>query len=201
MTWEAQRDAQVGGTTECKMGAAEDNLHRPSRKGTAQSWGARVRGVAHRVPRSETKGPGCRNREGAQICGALIYNLESLGKPSSLPLFYSSCVFNYFWVERRFSEASPSHEVDVAYAQRLPPSWCISRKLLLAVPGLICFSDRVSRSTKHTLGRHSVCASGCNKELDSSWCGGSAQWATGRKLVGFFLLPEFKSQQHMGSWL
>lgn len=75
------------------------------------------------------------------------------------------------------------------------PSW----KPLLALLPLIRLSDRVSQSTKHALGRQTVCASGCNKELDSSWCGGSAQWATRRGMVSFFLLPEFKSQQHTGS--
>lgn len=147
------------------------------------------------------KGPGCDTMERAQICGALIYNLGSLGKPSSLPLSYSLCAFNCLWVERQFSESSPPHEVDVPYVQRLPSSWCISRKLLLAVPTLIRFSDRVSWSTKHTFGRQTVCASGCNKELDSSWCGGSAQWATRRRMVSFFLLPEFRSQQHIGRGL
>ena len=114
-----------------------------------------------------------------------------------LSSFYS-CAFNHLWVERQFSEASPSHEVDVSYVQRLPPSQCISQKPLLAVLTLNRFSDRVSRSTKHTLGKQTVCASGGNKELDSSWCGGSAQWATRLRMVSFFLLPEFKSQQHIG---
>lgn len=64
-----------------------------------------------------------------------------------------------------------------------PPSWCLSRKPLLAVPPLIRLSDRVSQSTKHALGRQCVCASGCNKEPDSSCCGGSAQGATRRGMV------------------
>lgn len=83
--------------------------------------------------------------------------------------------------------------------QGFPPSRRLSRKPLLAVPPLIRLSDRVSQSTKRALGRQTVCASGCNKELDSSWCGGSAQAATRRGMVSFFLLPEFKSQQHIGS--
>lgn len=130
---------------------------------------------------------------------SLIYNLEPLRKPSSLSLFFSFCAYNYLWVKRQFPEANPSQEVDEAY-RGFPPSWCLSRKLLLAVLPLIRLSDRVSRSTEHALGRQTLSASGCNKELDSSWCGGSAQWATRRRMGSFFLLPEFKSQQHIGSW-
>lgn len=115
----------------------------------------------------------------------------------SPPLFYSFCAFNPLWVERQFSEASPSYEVDVPYIQGFLPSW----KLLLAVLTLIHFSDRVSWSTKTTSGRQTVCASGCNKELDSSWCGGSAQWAIRHRMVSLLLLLEFKSQQHIGRWL
>lgn len=181
------------------MGAAGEASYRPSRKGRLpRAEEPEWKELRSSTPRTEMKGPGCEIMERAWICGALIYNLGSLGKPSSLRLFYSSCAFNYLWVERQFSESSPSHKVDVPHVQRLPPSWCVSRKLLLAVPTLIRFSDRVSWSTKHTLGRLTVCASGCNKELDFSWCGGSAQWATRRRMVSFF--PAARVQIAAAHW-
>lgn len=42
----AQKDAQIGGTMHCKTGAAGQDSYHPSRNSTAQSWGARVKGVA-----------------------------------------------------------------------------------------------------------------------------------------------------------